>query len=395
VSVLDTLISVFMVGHSLFGQTGPDMLQGALRAGQGQGTVQAQIINGAPLAYHRDNADQAQGARADVVLPEGAITDLILTEAVPLANHLRWSDSTGNVAHFAQMAVNANPDARIYIQETWHSLRSGTGAQVADDAGADVPWRQRLEDDLAAWETLVDGAQAVTPNATLIPAGQALAALSDRIDAGAVAGLDGVAALFDDDIHLNDLGHYFVAMVQYAVLTGHSPLGLPAQFSDRWGQPFDAPDPDLARQLQQVAWDAVQAYHTRPDSPALPDRTARAATAPAAPTGPPKITPTATPATDLPAGTSDVAIGLAPVTDWSVQQPFLDIMKTARPWLGHRPGQFGGMEYEELVEGGHLDPNGWPRRRPRLRADTCCGSRARAWSRYRAAPRTCAMARGG
>ena len=59
-----------------------------------------------------------------------------------------------------------------------------------------------------------------------------------------------------------------------------------------------------------------------------------------------------------------VGVGLAPVADWSTQQPFIDIMKTARPWLGHLPGQFGGMGYEDLQARNVLDPQGWPVRIP-------------------------------
>ncbi|WP_335749003.1 hypothetical protein [Sulfitobacter sp.] len=61
---------------------------------------------------------------------------------------------------------------------------------------------------------------------------------------------------------------------------------------------------------------------------------------------------------------AEVGIGLASVADWSTQQPFIDVMKTARPWIGHMPGQFGGMSYEELVERGVLDGDGWPLRIP-------------------------------
>lgn len=60
-----------------------------------------------------------------------------------------------------------------------------------------------------------------------------------------------------------------------------------------------------------------------------------------------------------------MAIGLAAVTDWSVQQPFLDVMKTARPWIGHKPGQWGGVEYQDLARDGLLDQAGWPRKIPR------------------------------
>ena len=59
-----------------------------------------------------------------------------------------------------------------------------------------------------------------------------------------------------------------------------------------------------------------------------------------------------------------MAIGLAGINDWSVQQPFLNVMKTARAWIGHRPHQWGGVEYDELVDTGVLDDAGWPMRIP-------------------------------
>ncbi|MFP4273861.1 MAG: calcium-binding protein, partial [Paracoccaceae bacterium] len=52
------------------------------------------------------------------------------------------------------------------------------------------------------------------------------------------------------------------------------------------------------------------------------------------------------------------------VKDWSTQHPFLDLMKTARPWIGHKPGQWGGFTGEDLRAGGYLDAQGWPRDLP-------------------------------
>jgi hypothetical protein len=374
-NLLGVAASVVMVGHSLFGSDGPDMLQEALRAGMGQGIVRAQIINGAPLKYNWDESANAEGIDARSVLPEGGTTHLILTEAIPLANHVKWSDTYVYAQAFAGLAASANPDVHIYVQETWHSLKSGTGAAVDHDEGAGTPWRERLDQDLPLWEEIVAQVAAATRSDSaqvgLIPAGQAMARLHDEISAERIPGLADISALFADDIHLNDMGHYFVAMVQYATLTGQDPLGLPVDFSDRWGQPFDTPDADLARQLQRVAYEAVQAYGGGVVAPVPPaNGQARASTAPAAPTGPP-VLPEA-PAADLVAaaqgaveGTNRVAIGLAAVTDWSTQAPFINLMKTARPWLGHEPGRFGGMEYAELLAGGHLDENGWPIRLPR------------------------------
>ncbi|QBF31988.1 hypothetical protein [Thalassococcus sp. S3] len=60
-----------------------------------------------------------------------------------------------------------------------------------------------------------------------------------------------------------------------------------------------------------------------------------------------------------------MAIGLSTVADWSTQAPFLDHMKSARPWIGHVAGQWGGSDHAALAAGGHLDSDGWPLRIPR------------------------------
>lgn len=370
-SGLGTVLSVLMVGHSLFGTTGPSMLEQALLAGTGQGGVQAQIINGAPLRYNWTESHTAEGVDARAVLPEGGVSHLVLTEAIPLANHVQWSETDVYAQAFASLAISANSAAQIYVQETWHSLKSGTGQVVEYDDKSDIPWRERLDQDLPVWQGIVvqlaAGNRSDAASVALIPAGQAMGRLYDEIAAGQVPGIDSIAAFFDDDIHLSDSGHYFVTMVQYATLTGLDPLGLPVDFKDRFGKSLDTPDPDTARILQRIAWEAVQAYQGANVAPVPPAAPARASTAPAAPTGPP-----ATPVADIVqvpegavAGTNAVAIGLAAVTDWSTQVPFLDLMKTSRRWIGHRPGQWGGMEYDALVSGGYLDAQGWPLRMPR------------------------------
>lgn len=65
-------------------------------------------------------------------------------------------------------------------------------------------------------------------------------------------------------------------------------------------------------------------------------------------------------ATPAPAGPVPMAIGLSGVNDWTAEQPFLDVMKTARSWIGHKPGQWGGAGHNDLAQAGYLDENGWP-----------------------------------
>jgi hypothetical protein len=54
-----------------------------------------------------------------------------------------------------------------------------------------------------------------------------------------------------------------------------------------------------------------------------------------------------------------MAFGLRGVADWSVQQPFLDVFKTARPWYGHTADQWGAYMASDLDAMGALDANGW------------------------------------
>ena len=381
-----TLFSIVMVGHSLFGTTGPDALDAALSATSDSVQVQAQITNGAPLKYNWENSTTAQGIDAREVLPDGTTTDLILTEAIPLANHLQWSETEVYAQAFAGLAVSANPDARVFVQETWHSLKSGTGEAIEFDSNGDLPWRVRLQDDLPAWEGIVTALRAGVADAErrvqLIPAGQAFARLDDAINAGDVPGLSSIADVFADDIHLNARGHYFVSMVQYATLTGVSPEGLPHGVKDRFGKNLDGPDAVMAAAMQRIARQSVEAYRNgeiaeAPIAPSTAVASVGSRAPPATPAGPTAATPVApsdpapaarvaqSSATPRAAPDGAIAVGLAPVTDWAAQQPFLDIMKTARPWLGHLPGQFGGIEYAELVKNRHIDANGWVRDLPR------------------------------
>ncbi|MFC3117452.1 hypothetical protein ACFOHS_00660 [Jhaorihella thermophila] len=55
-----------------------------------------------------------------------------------------------------------------------------------------------------------------------------------------------------------------------------------------------------------------------------------------------------------------MAINLSGVNDYATQQPFIDVFKSARSWIGHKPGQWGGATHEDLEAAGYLDENGWP-----------------------------------
>lgn len=352
-SVWSVLADILMVGHSLFGGNLPLLTESALREMTGPTVVQAQIINGASLAYNWDHSAEAEGVDARARLAERPVGALVLTEAIPVAGHVQWSDTAGNVARFAGLARETAPETRVYLFEGWPGRTPG--ASPKDDPDAALPWRERLVKDLPLWE------EAAGDVATLIPAGQALARLEDDIAAGRVPGFSSLDDLFADDIHLNGKGQYFVAMVIAGAVSGKSPEGLPPKLTRAWVSRDAVLTEDQARALQGVAWAAVQGHVSgKGGVPAPAAQTPQAKPEPP----PPAAAPKAEAETFAPVTNPNLALGLAGVNDWSVQQPFLDVMKTARPWVGHLPGQWGGWSHDDLRAKGHLDADGWPKSIP-------------------------------
>ena len=264
-------VRVFYIGHSLSDQI-PDMV--ASLAGDHPAVDfdwAYQSIPGAPLRWQWDRKD------ADDYLenppyyyafysPEGGLAAgnvdmLVLTEAVP-----RYGDLIEETYEYADSffvyATTYNPNIRVFLYEDWHCLESGTPTGCAYDVDSN-PWRQRIEDDLPMWESVVDTLNArfnpVHP-VCLIPAAQGLAHVYDSIQAGVMPGLSSIHDLFSDDIHLTDVGKYVVACIHFATLLETSPVGLTNQLQVWWGGDFTPPSPELALKFQEIAWEVATQY---------------------------------------------------------------------------------------------------------------------------------------
>lgn len=95
----------------------------------------------------------------------------------------------------------------------------------------------------------------------IIPNGQAFGRLSDSIESGAVPGLTSVFDLIVDEFHLDNRGNYIVACVVFSVIHGISPVGLPNQLTDQYGNLYTVyPTPAQAAIMQEIAWQTVCDY---------------------------------------------------------------------------------------------------------------------------------------
>lgn len=242
--------TAIFVGHSLVGPTMPTMFNDFTGTAW---DVDAQVINGAPLRWGWDNGGSAEGVNARAALPSGIYDAVIVTEALPLADQIQWNDTQGYAKRYYDLAIQANPNAQFYVYETWHSMGSDTAA-----------WRAQIVSDLRVWESIADhinaSAPSWAPRALIVPAGQAMGALYDAIEAGQVPGLNDIRDVFADDIHLNDIGNWFVAAVQASVVAGVDVSAVPLQTFSPWGSAYGGPDAAMAAAMDLVIDQTLASY---------------------------------------------------------------------------------------------------------------------------------------
>ncbi len=262
-------LRVFHLGHSLVGRDMPAMvMQLAHAAGFRDHQFQSQLGWGTSLRAHwypdteiagfeREN-DHPNFRAAHEAIASGAYDAIILTEMVELRDAIRWHDSPEYLTRWVEAARAARPDVRLYLYKTWHDL---------EDPGG---WLPRLENDpVALWEQQVlapTWADATQGPVHIVPATQVLAALTRALrDEQGQVGLQAPADLFRrnddgtlDTIHLNDQGHYLIALVHFATLYHQPVSGLPFSLMRADGTPSDPPSPQAAALMQRIVDDVMR-----------------------------------------------------------------------------------------------------------------------------------------
>lgn len=292
------------IGHSLLDESiyMLDYFQDDVSGGAGN-TVR-QSIPGAPLNWNWDNSNNANDVDGRALLAAGQQDFLILTESVPFRHVQAPGYNEGTDTFASPLSIGAaretcdvrawvdwhnlaaaNGVTRVFVNQVWQDVRSGTASQGSiedqNDPFNDQTWRARVDIDsghAAEWVSLLrtgdHKALAYTASITsgtgvhLIPGGPCLAEVLDVMLAGnqpsgvTVTGTtfaDFVAAFFVDDIHPSILGRYLIACAYYAVVFRSTPVGLPAQTFDIFGGNYGTLDADDALWMQNVAWQVCQA----------------------------------------------------------------------------------------------------------------------------------------
>jgi hypothetical protein len=259
-------LNVFHLGHSLVNRDMPAMLAQLAPSGH---SFNSQLGWGTTLMAHWGDATingfEAENAHprfrpAHDAVKSAEYDAIVLTEMVEIRASLRYYQAPKYLALWVNEALAARPDVRLYLYETWHQLDDPEG------------WLDRLDRDLDRYwlSRLLGPALAEIPAAAgihLIPAGQVLAAFVRAIEkSGGLGNVRDRTDLFArnpdgtiDQIHLNDLGNYLVALVHFAVLYHQSPIGLPFELSRSDGTAANAPVPEVARLMQETTASVIAA----------------------------------------------------------------------------------------------------------------------------------------
>lgn len=259
-------LRTYHLGHSLVGREMPAML--AQLAGSDH-EYHSQLGWGTPLQAHWEEDIKINGfdhenahslfRPAKAAIGSGNYDAVVLTEMVEIKDSIRYHASSDYLAKWATLARAANPDARVYMYETWHHLDDGNG------------WLWRVDNDLEKfWErkVVLPAINQIQAPIHIIPAGQVMAAVIRAVEAeGGVGNLQDRTTLFSrsaagdvDSIHLSDIGLYLVALAHYATLYHRSPEGLPFELARADGTPAKAPDAVAAAMMQKTAWEIVKGY---------------------------------------------------------------------------------------------------------------------------------------
>ncbi|MGY3438345.1 MULTISPECIES: calcium-binding protein [unclassified Marinovum] len=331
---------------------------------------------GVTPSYEAGRDGFADGVDTLLINPENFIQYKAPEDAYDGANPDGRSPVSGTVA-LASWAAGQGANPVVFLYEGWAEMdrfpptRRKYRRYQSYTTGDYHDWYVGYRDAVAASLPEMD--------VRLIPVGRILTGL---LTEGPLQELRPVDLYTDNSPHGTPTTYLIAAMITYAALYNAPP---PAEFDQ-----FEDAHALLATQYTETAayiWQALEGFTAPRKAAAVqnPAPSREIATAPygpeAVPVAPVSDLPkrpdpienepaesavadkTPAPASDTKAGQGlanpSIAMGLNGIADWSTQQPFIDVMKSARPWIGHLPKQWGGWTAEMLADKGHLDAAGW------------------------------------
>jgi hypothetical protein len=189
---------------------------------------------------------------------------LVVTERHDLPSIARKERTAFYLAEMSKQLLAGNPDGEVLFYHTWLNL----------DPEVPWPWIDYERAVAPMWECLASRAnldlprRGDSPRVRVLPGGSALAELAAALWDGKVPGVVAktpgarVRLLFSDQVHMSDIGRYYMGLLQYAVVFGRSPEGafVPKSMALETG-----------KYMQTLAWQFASEYGQRANAAAERD----------------------------------------------------------------------------------------------------------------------------
>jgi len=213
---------------------------------------------------NRDTVDMnviTELANPTTLGPNEVYDTLIITERHDIIDTIIFEYTTSLLRHYHDRLLDGNPKGETFLYHSWWYM----------DFNDIQEWIDHETLAVKSWECVAEKVNLTLANDGLpravdnVPASWALVNLVEKILDDQVPGFTGTDTnkmdlLFNDNVHLNTEGIFFMSAVSYASLLKSSPEGIsvPAEIDANTGQA-----------LLQIAWEVVSAYQNDFTAPTM------------------------------------------------------------------------------------------------------------------------------
>ena len=177
----------------------------------------------------------------------------------PFDRHLDGNDGDVPMAkNYIDLALRKSPNLRIYVYSRW-PRRDKDG-----NLDYEKKWLSKYTGGWDGTEETRDYFEKLTfelrkaypkiqERILIVPVGDVLYELNQRIKAGQVPGYTSITQVYADGIHFNEVGSYIVGSTFYATLFKENPKNLTAS-------PYKVNNPQLVSIIQDAVWKVVSTH---------------------------------------------------------------------------------------------------------------------------------------
>jgi hypothetical protein len=249
---------VFSAGHSFHMFVPGIMREIAVSAGiKDHVQTGTQGLGGATILRHWELAEEKNKAKEALTAGK---TDVLTLSPI-------WHPDEG-IDRFVELGLKHNPDLRVYLQAFWlpfdvydRNYQKKRPEKRDRNAAGGEQLRKEYAPYLA---TVVEQAETLNKRhgrtvVFVVPAGQAVIGLREKIIAGQAPGIATQEDLFTDAIgHVKPPVQVLTAYCHFAAIYRRNPTGLPTPSALKKGGEAETVE-KLNRLLQELAWEAVTA----------------------------------------------------------------------------------------------------------------------------------------